>query len=73
MSRITLLKALKIRRLKREACNHYEEYMRILNKDSKDEHFLLQLDNSLRTAREKFNAAMDELSRLDPDCPKIRL
>jgi hypothetical protein len=63
----------KIARLKLEARRAYERYHRELDGMSCGKHLGEEINPRMREAKIKFNRTMEELSGIDPDCPKSRL
>lgn len=63
----------KIQRLKRKARSHYKAYHRELDSMSCGKHMAEQMNPRVYEHKNAFNNTMDELAKLDPDCPKERL
>jgi len=69
----TIIVKLKIAELKREARKHYINYHNQLDEVDCGKQMLEYVSTSFCEARDKFNSIMDELSKIDPTCPKGRL
>lgn len=62
-----------IENLKYTARIHYEAYMRILDSMDCGVAMAEQVSSNMVLHKLKFNACMEELQKLDPACPTMRL
>lgn len=65
--------SLRVKQLKREAARYYREYMRVTAPYDCGKFMAEYFHPEATTFRKLFNATMDKLAELDPDCPKERL
>jgi len=59
--------------LKRKARKYYISYHKIFDNYSCGGNLAETITPELKGLRDKFNAALDELAKIDPDCPAKRL
>lgn len=63
----------KVTRLKREARRHYETYCAEFDTMDCGKAMCEMMNSRMRDAKIAFNKAMDELAKIDPNCPTERL